>query len=573
MDYQNATLACYWLKQAVNNFNSYYRGEKLAVDSIFPGIDVSESDRFFVFFHTLPQEKKEEIIKQIEEYIDTNNLCDKLISFLKLDCDPITNLLYFLEKERILVFPLKYSLRRIAEYLITHYIGATYLPNWVTELPFLLNKLKEEHLFLSAKSNYQSISLCWETTFTVAKLVCALSRIKQLHSLQSSQCLEFKEWLSRLVQENGLMLELLLDQVIHANLHLCWFDIPMLKKLSKSVHRELRLLNKQFTEIFTYNYFTWAKGESNTNEKRPLMVSDFLQSVFLPEYNAHLEKYGIQPVYIFLFDGLRYDGFEFIEPHLLTALKEKYKVKKEYLLLSLLPSVTKISRYALFSGGYPLSQSLKEEKVLLEQFLSYMSDKYKFLSVACFSLKTDFLNYSSLSEVFNDPAILKVLFFQLCDEKLHQNRGSLTTFYLEVLTYFNELITPYLMHIPEKSLIFILSDHGFTKVRKKAQRIIIPGLVSFNSKGYHYRYIELSEELLEKLNLKRRRDLFCVPSCEVSDANMSVNRKITNWVVAKPGSYFEFEPQQKGARRPFYTHGGISLEEVIVPCVVLVPAG
>jgi CheY-like chemotaxis protein len=102
--------------------------------------------------------------------------------------------------------------------------------------------------------------------------------------------------------------------------------------------------NHAFTKFVINNYLNWFSGE---RRDRPLLSPDLLSQKVFP----HLEKN--KPVFFILIDNMRYDQWRTIS----AELTDRWRILEEDLYYSILPTSTQFSRNSIFAGLMPLSIS------------------------------------------------------------------------------------------------------------------------------------------------------------------------------------------------------------------------
>ena len=107
--------------------------------------------------------------------------------------------------------------------------------------------------------------------------------------------------------------------------------------------------NKAFSKFIINNYLSWL---SDKKSDRPLLSCEFLSEKVFPR----LEKN--RPVFFFLIDNMRYDQWRLIA----SELSGIYRSSEEDFYYSILPTATQFSRNAIFSGLMPseISQKLPQ---------------------------------------------------------------------------------------------------------------------------------------------------------------------------------------------------------------------
>ena len=160
-----------------------------------------------------------------------------------------------------------------------------------------------------------------------------------------------------------------------------------------------------------------------------------------------------------------------------------------------------------------------------------------------------------------DASQIKPIIFSLIDMKLHGMMQNMVTLHEELEVNFNNTIQPYLEKIPQNSLVFILSDHGFVELAGRG--IIAPDR---KEADIHRRYIGLR-------SFNKRSDIsasdFILFSAE--NVRMPSGSDIVKYGFARPGKFVTSAREQESGSTIRYAHGGVSMQEMIVPCAVFTP--
>ena len=123
---------------------------------------------------------------------------------------------------------------------------------------------------------------------------------------------------------------------------LTFWELEIEKSGEQSVEEILSMqkqeANTQFFRFVKENYKSWINGVD-----APLLSHNLIRKNVSPL----LDK---KPLYFILIDNLRYDQWKIIE----LMIQNDFRVKKEEIYYSILPTATQYSRNAIFSGLLPL---------------------------------------------------------------------------------------------------------------------------------------------------------------------------------------------------------------------------
>lgn len=330
--------------------------------------------------------------------------------------------------------------------------------------------------------------------------------------------------------------------------------------------------NSEFCKYVERNYLDWVNADSG--DKAPVMSHDLLRSMVFPNM-----KEG-RPAVFLLLDNLRYDQWKMIEP----IVSEYYRIEEEDYFYSILPTTTQYSRNAIFSGLMPQQiqeyypdywlndnekggKNLHEEALLSEQIRRTFRrpikhgyhkvttvDKGKqlvdrvqnFLTNDFTAIVYNFIDM--LSHARTEMEILKEL---ASDETAYR---SLTRSWFS-----HSAIWEALKIISEHDVqLFIATDHGSIRVQEPSR------VVGDRETTTNLRYKvgkNLQYDRKEVLDVRNPGDAK-LPSPNVS----------STYIFAKNDTFFLY-PNNYNHYNKYYNntfqHGGISLEEVIIPIIKL----
>ncbi len=354
---------------------------------------------------------------------------------------------------------------------------------------------------------------------------------------------------------------------------LVYWELEMEKSNSPEMREVFALqkdeANTAFFKFVSKNYAKWINPKSIES---PIMSHNLFQFKVLP----HVEK-GI-PVFFILIDNLRFDQWKSIQP----LFAENFKILEEETFYSILPTATQYSRNAIFSGLLPIDI----EKQFPEQWKNDEEEGGKnlfeeaFLKAQLKRLKkedikvgyTKVLNHSDGQNLVNNihnllTNDLNIIVYNFVDMLSHARTE------MEVLkelasdeTSYRSVTKSWFEHSPlhqalkkiadKKCKLIIATDHGSVRV-KTPFKVVGDKQTTANLRYKHGR--NLNYESKDVLAFK-----------DPHEAGLPVPTVNSSFIFAKedgylcyPNNYNHFVNYYKNT----FQHGGISLEEMIIPII------
>ena len=341
----------------------------------------------------------------------------------------------------------------------------------------------------------------------------------------------------------------------------------------KSIHEiERREANAAFADYIQANYHHWLVGEAS-----PTLSVDVVYKYVIPEIQA-----GKQVMFVVM-DCMRLDHWLKIEP----LLYPLFDITTDYY-YSILPTATRYARNAIFSGLFPLEFADRHPDLYAEPDKAHTSiNRYE----------KDLMRLQL--ERHGIPLKPPLHYFKIFDTRgeiqyLHwlsvTDRISLTALvvdFLDMLTHTRHEMDLLQQLVPDEAAFRTLAQawfqhsHLYRIFRIAAERGMTVVLTSDHGSLLCKNAAKVSSqaELTTGLRFKEGKNISCPPEAgwlikEPGAYRLPGDEARKSYVLAKEDYYFVYERQFHVYKEIFqgsFQHGGVSLEEMILPCVVLEP--
>ena len=342
-------------------------------------------------------------------------------------------------------------------------------------------------------------------------------------------------------------------------------------KLSQDIQGLLDDLNQRFQGLVARQYTDWIKGGSDVR-----LTSQFLQRCAKPHWDPKSEK-----AMVFVFDGMRYDIWdELVRP----IFEDRMEIIADYPATSLLPSETHISRKAISAGSFPDSFDTRsgEDALLVEALRREFGYKGPVEVVGPMGAGTG-------ETVHYRAGPIEFYIFELCDKELHRisvktlpdgrrvpSRPLAFIYQQHIKDIIDTEVMAIVRGLSPDTKVFVVADHGFGVVGPERIRIEKSWLNEDRDCSYQNAWLKRSLEEVnapQKVRINtlefRPVDLRLPASEQAYDrlASRTWDKSFaaiifprTGYALARPKSHF---------RPDAYSHGGISIQEMLIPMVVM----
>jgi CheY-like chemotaxis protein len=330
--------------------------------------------------------------------------------------------------------------------------------------------------------------------------------------------------------------------------------------------------NTEFFKFISRNYASWMKVKNS--EPIPVMSHNLMREKVLP----HVDKK--QPVVFLLVDNLRFDQWKMLQP----IFAESFRILEEESFYSILPTATQYCRNAIFAGLTPLEiekqfpalwknddeeggKNLFEDELFKGQLKRLKMDdiRHSYTKVihhqdghALVNNIHNLLNYDLSIIIYNFVDMLShartemdVLKELASDE---QSYRALTKSWFE-----HSSLHQALKRIAEKNVKLILTtDHGSIRVKTPC-KVVGDKQTTTNIRYKHGR--NLNYEARDVLAFRDPKEA----GLPVPNVNSSFIFAREDGFLCYPNNYNYYVNYY----RDTFQHGGISLEEMIIPFIVM----
>ncbi|GIV36058.1 MAG: two-component system response regulator [Cyclobacteriaceae bacterium] len=328
--------------------------------------------------------------------------------------------------------------------------------------------------------------------------------------------------------------------------------------------------NAHFTRFIMRHYEKWL---NEPGIPKPLLSHQLLKKKVFPELQKDL------PVFLVVIDNLRYDQWKVLEP----VLTDIFSVDEEELYYSILPTTTAFARNAIFSGMLPAEMARVYPDLWVgddeEEGKNNFEDTFLEKNLRKNNLQVKF-TYNKIKNVDEGRELadrvpnlfqhqLNVIVYNFVDMLSHARTDMAMIRELAPdESAYRSITRSWFLHSPlfdalkvvatRKARVIITTDHGTIRV-KRPFRIVGDRSVNTNLRYKHGKNLGIEGDKL--YHVTRPEKLF-LPRPNVSTTYAFA---IEDHFFAYPNNYNYYV----NLYRDTFQHGGISLEEIIIPLIFL----
>ncbi len=361
----------------------------------------------------------------------------------------------------------------------------------------------------------------------------------------------------------------LYQKLLYWEIQLEDIDDPSMFEILESQKSEANL---QFGKFIEKNYASWFEYKADA----PVMSHTLFKDKILPNLNKE------QPTLLIVVDNLRYDQWKTLEP----IVSNYYKKESEESFYSILPTATQYARNAIFSGLMPSEmeklhpeywkndtdeggKNLYENEFLRAQLKRLGKDnlKYEYHKITNISSGKKLAdNFKSQKD--NDLTVVVYNFVDMLShsktemdvvKQLASNDKAYRS--LTVSWFKNSPLLSIIQQAQQMGFTLIITtDHGTINV-KNPTKVIGDKETSLNLRYKTGRSLTHSD-----------KDVYAVK--DPKTVQLPVINMSNSFIFAKGDLFFAYPNNYNhyvSYFRNTYQHGGVSLEEMIIPFAVLKP--
>ncbi|MEO6960344.1 MAG: response regulator [Puia sp.] len=419
---------------------------------------------------------------------------------------------------------------------------------------YLIKPVNPNQVLLSLKKILDNKRLVGETTTTAYQ-----QQFRELFMALNDNP-DYNEWMN------------LYKKLVYWELEMEKSNSPEMQEVFQTQKQEA---NTEFFKFISKHYSKWVNPK---HTESPIMSHNLLRNKVFP----NLEK-GV-PLFFVLIDNLRFDQWKAIQP----VFAENFRIQSEETFYSILPTATQYCRNAIFAGLMPIEinalyptlwkndedeggKNLSEEEFFRGQLKRLKLDHLK-------TSYTKVLNHQAGQDLVNNmhnlmSNDLNVIVYNFVDMLSHARTE------MEVLkelasdeASYRSITTSWFEHSPlhqalkkiadKKITIVLATDHGSVRVKTPC-KVIGDKQTTTNLRYKHGR--NLKYEAKEVLAFRDPKEA----GLPVPTINSSFIFARGDGFLCYPNNYNYYANYYRNS----FQHGGVSMEEMIVPVIKMTGKG
>ncbi len=417
---------------------------------------------------------------------------------------------------------------------------------------YLIKPVKPNQILLSLKRNLENRKLVSE------KSTMSYQQEFRNIGMELNNKLDFQEWTEVFKKLNRWELEL---------------ERAADEGIREVLNMQKDEANTQFSRFIEKNYIDWLNDNS---ADKPVLSHTLVRDKLLPLLNN-----AQNPVFFLVIDNLRYDQWKIIQP----LIEQYFRVEKDEIYCSILPTTTQYARNAIFAGLMPNEIRKKYPQYWIDEEDEGTKNQFEA------ELLTEQLRRHGKDVRLSYHKILNLN----AGKRLAENMANLMTNELNVIVYnfvdmlshartememirelaedesaYRSLMKSWFEHsslfdiirfiAQKKSEIVLTTDHGSVYV-KDPVKILGDRNVNTNLRYKYGKSLKYNSK--EVFEVRNPEDVF-LPRINVSTA----------YVFARSSDFFAYPNNYNhyvNYYRNTFQHGGISMYEMMIPVIHLKP--
>jgi CheY-like chemotaxis protein len=374
----------------------------------------------------------------------------------------------------------------------------------------------------------------------------------------------------------SLMEKLDFKQWVEMHKKICRWEIELEKSkdsgMGEILQNQRDEANMLFSKYVEDNYVSWISGSS---PEKPIMSHTLIKEKLLPL----LAKPN--PTFFLLIDNLRYDQWKMLQP----IIEQYFRISDEDIFCSILPTATHYARNALFAGLVPSEiekmyptlwlneddegTKNQHEEELFGTLLKRYGKEVKYSYTKILNLNAGKKLLETMPNLMSNK--VNVIVYNFVDMLSHaRTEMEVIKELAEDEAAYRSLTVSWFEHSPlieiiqfiaeKKANLVITTDHGSIRVKNPTKVI---GDKNTNTNLRYKVGKALQYERKDVLEIRNPKDAY-LPRLNVS----------SSYIFCKEDKFFAY-PNNFNYYVNFYKntfqHGGISMEEMLIPCITLSP--